>query len=180
MILQLKFVLFFLSSRLRYWMLTCGRSIPRMINECEWKDITAVFFWVSLKKLNYRCIVVISGAPVGAKGAPRAELHTHRKWEIRQAKKIWWSPPRPYVRTYIRTYVRTYVRTDQAWDEFIFVLEFGVLLTQKVTQKHFFGLLRVNFNVIETCKNTLLLQRFFFSCFLMIWTFHFNLNEAVV
>ena len=32
---------------------------------------------------------------------PRAELHTHRKWEIHQAKKIWWSPAS--VRTSVRT-----------------------------------------------------------------------------
>ena len=35
----------------------------------------------------------------------------------------------------------------------------------KSNTKTFFGLLRVNLNVIETCKNTVLLQRFFFLMF---------------
>ena len=33
----------------------------------------------------------------------------------------------------------------------------------KSNTKTFFGLLRANLNVIETCKNTVLLQRFFSS-----------------
>ena len=75
------------------------------------------------------------------------------------------------VRTYARIRLGTSLSLSLIWSPSY----------AKSNTKTFFGLLRVNLNVIETCKNTVLLvQHFFFSCFLVIWTFHFNLNEAVV
>ena len=59
--------------------------------------------------------------------------------------------------------VRTYARIRPG-DEFIFVLDLESFL-RKSNTKTFFGLLRVNLNVIETCKNTVLLERFFFLMF---------------
>ena len=65
--------------------------------------------------------------------------------------------PRPYVRTSVRTCARIRPGTS---------LSLSLIWSPsyaKSNTKTFFGLLRVNLNVIETCKNTLLLQCFFFS-----------------
>ena len=70
--------------------------------------------------------------------------------EIHQAKKIWWSPAS--VRKYARIRPRTSLSLSLIWSPSY----------AKSNTKTFLGLLRVNLNVIETCKNTLLLQRFFF------------------
>ena len=114
-----------------------------------------------------------SGAPAGAFGAPgRSSIPIEVGKSIKPRK--FGGRPRPSIRTYVRTYAQI-----RPGDKFIFVLDLESFLRKRNT-KTFFGLLRVNLNVIETCKNTVLLQRFFFSCFLMIWTVHFNLNEAVV
>ena len=116
---------------------------------------------------------IYSGAPAGAFGARgRSSIPIENGKSIKPRK--FGGRPRPYVRTYVRTYARIRPGTS---------LSLSLIWSPsyaKSNTKTFFGLLRVNLTVIETCKNTLLLQRFFFSCFLMIWTFHFNLNEAVV
>ena len=68
------------------------------------------------------------------------------------------SRPRPSVRTYVRTHglgLGTSLSLSLIWSPSY----------AKSNTKTFCGLLRVNLNAIETCKNTVLLQRFFFLMF---------------
>ena len=76
---------------------------------------------------------------------------------------------RPYVRTYARIRHGTSLSLSLIWSPSY----------AKSNTKTFLGLLRVNLNVIETCKNTVLLQRFFFLMFPHDLDISF-LNEAVV
>ena len=77
--------------------------------------------------LTKNLCLIFSGAPAGAE--PRAELHTHRKWEIHQAKKIWWSPAS--VRTYARIRPGTSLYLSLIWSPSY----------AKSNTKTFFGLL---------------------------------------
>ena len=78
----------------------------------------------------------------------------------------------PSVRTYVRPYARI-----RPGDEFAFVLDLESFLRRKWHKNIsvLFGSFRVELPVVKICKNSALLQRF-----KMIWTFHFNLNDAIV
>ena len=101
-----------------------------------------------------------SGAPAGAEGARgRSSIPIEIGKSIKPRK--FGGRPRPYVRPYGRTHglgLGTSLSLSLIWR--IWSPSYA-----KSNTKTFFGLLRVNLNVIETCKNTVLLQRFFFLMF---------------
>ena len=95
-----------------------------------------------------------SGAPAGAEGARgRSSIPIENGKTIKPRK--FGGRPRPSVRTYARIRPGTSLSLSLIWSPSY----------AKSNTKTFFGSLRVNLNVIETCKNTLLLQRFFFLMF---------------
>ena len=110
-----------------------------------------------------------SGAPAGAEGARGRSIHSYRIWWTHRAEKIW-------LWRHVRTSVRPYARIRPG-DEFAFVLDLESFLRKKwhKNKSVLFGSFRVELPVVKICKNSALLQRF-----KMIWTFHFNLNDAIV
>ena len=109
-------------------------------------DWWAESLFVSIIVANY------SGAPAGAEGARgRSSIPIENGKSMKPRK--FGGRPRPYVRMYARIRPGTSLSLSLIWSPSY----------AKSNTKTFFGLLRVNLNVIETCKNTLLFQRFFFS-----------------
>ena len=90
----------------------------------------------------------VSGAPAGAFGTcGRSSIPIENGKSIKPRK--FGGRPRLYVRPYLRTYAPIRPGTS---------LSLSLIWSPsyaKSNTKPFFGLLRVNVNVIETCKNTL-------------------------